>query len=375
MIRRRAAIDSLTEFLRRQAAGSPAHGRGNTAWPEADDARGWQRIVATASAHLILPALREDLSAACSLTGRQHDAAAFVEQIHEANRRRNQALRAALTAAAHALNAAGIEPMVVKGGAFLAVDGQAAPWRFMADLDLLIEEARFEEAARTLSAMGYRTARQDGTGASDNHDLPLMHEDSGIVIELHRRLYRNAGPGPSPARLFANGVTKRVDGAHIVVPSPAHRIAHLIGHAQLHNRFYAHKRILLRDFLDLSALLRDHLDAIDWSTVMASFDTPREQAAARAFLAVGGEVLAMEAGGVRPGGDDRKWALAALRRLRWSRTRLAMTGMAGRLAQDGHRLAASRTERQRAVNILKNPDAFRATMAKRYAKFRQFIWS
>ncbi len=95
----------------------------------------------------------------------------------------------------HALSGTGIEPVVLKGGAYVARGKKAAGGRRVSDLDILVAEDELEEVETRLKEAGWSPDE-----ATDNeydqayyrehmHELPpLRHAKRGTIIDVHHRL-------------------------------------------------------------------------------------------------------------------------------------------------------------------------------------------
>ena len=183
----------------------------------------------------------------------------YLSFLHDRNRERNQRLRAQLLEATRALNAASIEPILLKGAIHLF---SAAPdelgSRMTSDLDISIAPEEMAPAKAVLMALGYFRF-----GA----DRELARADDAGVIELHDR------PSARSARylsidLRAVSTTAALDGATVRIPSATARALHLIVHDMIKERDYWSFRIDLRHLHDLSGLARSG-QGIDWHRLRA----------------------------------------------------------------------------------------------------------
>src|SRR5262245_63692801 len=96
----------------------------------------WPLVVEAADDHLVGPAVGWCIGADERVPT---DVRACFETLLDLNRRRNQIMLQALDGALASLNAAGITPMVLKGGAALVEDLYPDPgMRIVGDLDLLV---------------------------------------------------------------------------------------------------------------------------------------------------------------------------------------------------------------------------------------------
>ncbi len=95
----------------------------------------------------------------------------------------------------HALVGTGIEPIILKGGAYVALGRKASKGRRVSDLDILVSEDELEEVEARLKLAGWAADE-----ATDNpydqayyrhhmHELPpLRHQKRGTVIDVHHLL-------------------------------------------------------------------------------------------------------------------------------------------------------------------------------------------
>ena len=335
----------------------------------ASDAIDWQHVIAVASSHLVLAAL----------AGRREGGRAqppdevieFLSEMAAQNSMRNGQLRAALIDIGAALNELSAPPVVLKGGAFLLDEGNSsggAAWRFMSDLDVLVAAADVEAAVECLERLGYRSADTVEEMKNSHHAPPLIAPCGTFSVELHTRLSDREGAGPSPETIRA-GTMPACHG--LWVPSPTDRLAHMIAHAQIHNRNAVVHRLVLKDVLDLQVLGR--MVEIDGVLLDNLFVAPRARWAAGALMAAGQAFGA--APGYRPALAERSWARRALGRLQRPAWRDALV-----LPVDMARLEAFRSLHEaghigRRVALLGAPRRL-AEAAGRWAyKQRQRLWA
>jgi len=156
---------------------------------------------------------------------------------HGENLRRNRLLRAQMLAAVRVLNAAGQVPLLLKGGAYLFDPplGNAA-LRYLHDLDLLAADSG--ACQRALLAAGYRDlgrVARPRAEARYHHWPALVDPASGLEIEVHKRPFVTADAAMT--RLFlAEALPLEREGARLLLPSRACRIAGLVIHAQVADR-------------------------------------------------------------------------------------------------------------------------------------------
>lgn len=187
-----------------------------------------------------------------------------------------------LRLAAAPLNAAGIEPVALKGIAFAAREGCAQAWRRMVDVDILVPQARFADALTAL--------RDDGWNGPDGrvrthiwgcyaHPTLFRGGVSG-GLEVHVRCsYEAHGALEGMA---ARAIPSALPG--IRIPTPEDRLAHMIHHSQIMGRGWRRRSFELRDACDWR-VLRDRDDP-DLDAVAARFSRLGDDLAFRSFAAL-----------------------------------------------------------------------------------------
>jgi hypothetical protein len=182
----------------------------------------------------------------------------------------------------------------------------------VSDVDVLIDEPALEDAARALQESGLELAASPDQyrSARHHHFAPLFDQQSGMSVELHRRLLRDATLDRQLMEYSAaQQVTKDCAGQSLALLSPTERLNHVIWHAQVGNLNEALHQINLRDMLDASLL-------------MSTSDIALEQLGARAdkaglqqpfanFLAAHDQLV----GTRRHPGEQSPWLRTALQRL------------------------------------------------------------
>jgi hypothetical protein len=98
---------------------------------------------------------------------------------------RRDSLAAHLKGLVGALNAAGIEPLVIKGAQSL-LTGEPR-WRYLRDIDLVVAGGAAEAAQAALMAKGYRPPQFMPQRSHRHHLAPLVRHDLPGYVEIHRR--------------------------------------------------------------------------------------------------------------------------------------------------------------------------------------------
>jgi hypothetical protein len=136
----------------------------------------------------------------------------------------------------HALSAAGISPVVLKGRA-LAERLWPRPWmRPPGDLDLLLDDKALAPAVRALVHLGLRPRGGDAPGrwrpTLAGVDLaPTTTEDG---VDLHTRLFRAVGSGIDTAEILSRARESEFLGVRVRLLDPADEVLYLLVHAAAH---------------------------------------------------------------------------------------------------------------------------------------------
>jgi hypothetical protein len=298
-----------------------------------------------ANTSLVTPQILTAAEAAGASERLPADGLPFLTEVRARNRERNRRLFAQLADALRALNAANIEPALLKGAALWVAQGRPATFdRMLNDLDLLVRPDEAETALAALKAAGFELHnRYQG---SEVHVFAELGRPSDVgFLDLHQR-----APGPPGAAEAAwGGGERRVawDGVAARVAEPAAQIFQLVLHDQFHDGDYWRGTFDLRHLLDIAALAEADPD---WAALNTLASTPLLRRALEAQLLAARDL----AGAAIPQRmlDDRLAGLQHRRRL----AQFAHPALAGVLAAAGaaidvpallaHR-AANRRDRRR----------------------------
>lgn len=154
-------------------------------------------------------------------------------RVAAANTRRFAALEEALLA----LDAAGIQVILLKG-AYLApmVYGNIA-LRPMVDLDLLVHSSEAERAASAMAALGYRPSEGEAWMRERYGHQGLKRED-GHLLELHQHAGAFAvGARMDQARLWQRAQPVQIGDAAALALEPTDLLLHLCVHSVSHHLF------------------------------------------------------------------------------------------------------------------------------------------
>jgi len=206
------------------------------------------------------------------------------------NRDRNRVMLGVLADALRAFNHAGLKPVLLKGGANVVADIYPdSAMRLLGDVDLLLPEAEAAAAAKILQSLGYQPAPNERVRYSEHHRLvPQRDPVSGVTIELHvQPVLRDWHGMLTAADIFAQAIPVQFQDCAVFLPSPTHRLIHTIVHSELSDGNYALRRLDVRQFMELAALMQRYGEEIEWAAVQARFQANAQTAVLEDSLAVG----------------------------------------------------------------------------------------
>ena len=272
----------------------------------------WDALVPAAAADLVLPGLYRRLKEiGVEIPPGTNE---FLAAVEEMNRERNERILDEAVDIARMLNEIGVEPVLLKGAAYLV--GEVYPdtgCRYLCDLDLLIPASRSQAAMEILERDGYRADTSDGM-ARFRHHYPQLQRPGGAPIELHHSL----GHGVSRRLLAGEEVLRNSRllewrGVRVRMPSPEHLVTHLVLHSQIHHTYSERIWPPLRAMQDLAMLNRHFAARLDWAAVRERFRRQGEEHTLLLHLLQVNRTLGMPMPfAIRPG-----WLLRA----RWLRRR------------------------------------------------------
>jgi hypothetical protein len=214
----------------------------------------WPIVLDIANRGWLVPAIHVALDGAGRLDEVPADVREYLIFLHNQNFERNRRLRAQLIEATSALNAAGIEPILLKGAIhlFCATEEKLGA-RMISDLDIHIDCEDRSRATTVLMGLGYCTldnsaalARSCDAGVIDLHDQPNSRSAPYLQNDL--------GAVSSRAERF---------GANAHIPCATARALHFIVHDMIKDGDHWSFRIDLRHLHDLAELARSD-EGIDW---------------------------------------------------------------------------------------------------------------
>ncbi|MEI6535001.1 MAG: nucleotidyltransferase family protein [Verrucomicrobiaceae bacterium] len=181
---------------------------------------------------------------------------------------RNKKVRQERNEVVAQLQAGGVEALVFKG-ADLAYSSYPDPCcRLVGDIDLLIEEARFEHAVEILMAQGWTTPDGSVHPARKyvSRSMSLRHLDFGVSLDVHDHANHHAICAGTDQIYFERSATRREDGGlEIRALCPEHSLLQVCCHGAAQN-FYPP----VRWAADAVWILRAAGEGFDWDVLLAA---------------------------------------------------------------------------------------------------------
>jgi hypothetical protein len=271
MIARGRALRLLTDALRSDPPPT---------LPTADQ---WPAVLRLANEQLLAPAIYAGLSAADRLGELPPPVADYLALLHRLNHARNQTLQQQALELALALNAADIEPMLLKGCLCLFAGPYTDPGaRMIGDIDILVPAAGVGDAVAVLARLGYRLANQYPAGHNAYGEF-VRAGDPGAV-DLHVEPI-DASHLLCASELWRASTVVTAGGARFRVPSADDRLLHNLLHAQIHDLgdFYRGE-LRLRQVHEFTVMARAFGSSVDWTGIAQRFADHRLETPLQSYL-------------------------------------------------------------------------------------------
>lgn len=234
----------------------------------------WPELLAFANKELLAPTLWVRLQEK-GLTGElPPEVAATLRRSHAINSARNLRIRNELLEAIRGLNAAGIEPVVLKGAVDLVTPryGDSGA-RILRDIDLFVPEEELATSVAALEGIGYLEAPLEETKFVTYYaDLTREGNLVGIDLQFYVSSQRDL---LTPAEAAAESERRHIEGVDLRLLSPDHQIVHNLLHSEVQDRGGDVGFVWLRQLLDLVALWRLYGDGVDWMGIERRFASGR----------------------------------------------------------------------------------------------------
>lgn len=223
---------------------------------------GWSDLVATA----VWPALDDETRT------RHADRLEGFAVAHALNTERNADILLQLERVAARLNAAGFEPIILKGAGHLATDLWPTPGsRLVADIDLLVGADDLDQVFSVLEDMAGAGAQDRGHPelvARKKH-MPPIHDAGGPApVEIHHCVFSGASERLMPyPEIHARSVQIIIGSARARIASPTDRVLNAMLHGPAGSGTYLAPALHMRDLLDIHFLAELHGSEIDWAWI------------------------------------------------------------------------------------------------------------
>jgi hypothetical protein len=232
----------------------------------------WELLFQTASDEALLPLLYHQFQSLDLLDLLPSESADFLLAVEACNRERNQAIVAELKAAVTLLNGIGIQPVLLKGLAYLRTGVYADPaHRYLGDIDLLVPQEQRQAAVKTLIQNGWVADTLDPFRNFRQHS-PFLLRPSSVSIEIHHILGIGVCERVLPAReVIERSEAVDLDGLCVRVPAGDDLLAHLIMNSQILHPYHQRVFTPIRAMVDLLLLDRRLGPDLHWESVANRF--------------------------------------------------------------------------------------------------------
>lgn len=252
----------------------------------------WEDVIELASCSFVLPAIASRFRQDESLQSANPSLHQFFETLHAGNLARNREILAQIETMALLANQCGIEPILLKGSAYLIIESYGDPGaRYQSDIDILVSESERDILVQKLKEEGYHQDDEGKDFSEFYHAAPLFAKDSDIAIEIHSdtgEYWFGLRPGGRKLDLDFAGISKRavaktLGRATLRVPSLQDLLVHALSHNQLGHGQRFNGFIEMRDLLDLHFLTRNGEESA-WACAMQTFERTGYGSLIRGFL-------------------------------------------------------------------------------------------
>ncbi len=228
----------------------------------------WVSLIYCSGEHLVTPALWFYLKKKGLLPLLNLELRDYLKLVYDLNLTRNQEITKQLLALLPDFNAAGIEPVLLKGIASLIGALYETPGiRVLGDIDVLIPEGKLAVATQIMLDHGYSyTPVMHKDIVKEHRHLPaFIHEDQPVAIEIHR--YPVAGKyngWVNYESAWKESTRVLLKTGTVVLPTPEFRLLHNFCHCQLGDRGYVKAYINARQMLEGVTLRNRYEKEFNW---------------------------------------------------------------------------------------------------------------
>lgn len=165
-----------------------------------------------------------------------------------------------------ALHAAGLEPILLKGGALAYVAYDRPEHRTLSDIDLLLPREQLELAGETLRSLGF-TIAEVVLEHGHHHLPPYISPDGQMAVELHHHILDEASPYDlDVCGLCARAEVRTIAGSAVRVLAPPDALLHVCLHLSYGHRYQWYSLRALMDILVLTTCP----EQMDWDVLLTT---------------------------------------------------------------------------------------------------------
>lgn len=210
----------------------------------------WEQVVRVGSGQMVLPALYLNLKSAALLYALPDDLVAYLDEITQLNRARNEALIKQSKALNTVLLQYQVQPIFLKGTAHL-LEGlyEDIAERMVGDIDFIVAPDQVAPTVKLLLEMGYVPIRnlEDYDALNAKHYPRLVHENWIAAVEVHQAVITPKYQYPLNYEIIVKQC--QLIG-EVLVPSFTHQALHNCLNTQLNDAGYWYGKIVLRQLYD-----------------------------------------------------------------------------------------------------------------------------
>lgn len=234
----------------------------------------WETLVLQANIQMCVPLWYARLKQDDLLQYLPQDLCEYLQALYDANRERNEELKAGLHKLLVEFNKESIDSILLKGAATFIDDLYNAPGaRYMGDMDILLHAEDLDKGRRILEDQGYEVVPNPDMELSGlptdirHHQIQRYTKpNTPIAVELHFRLsYGQAGRIVGTEEAWENAIPVSFMERSTKILSPTHRLLLNIAHALLPHREFIQGDISLLQLAEFSSLSQRYKQSIDWS--------------------------------------------------------------------------------------------------------------
>jgi hypothetical protein len=187
---------------------------------------------------------------------------------YEENRRKNRQIHKAIIEIANEANQQCIQIVVLKGSTWVMDDPvDYSPWRWMRDIDLLVDPKNYDEMPNVLTRLNYKAMRRErnifgGRRFGGHYHLVASRRGNDpFSIEVHRHI--GWRPTLLPNEEIFRSARKIAPG--LSLPCPWHAALHAIIHWQIHHYGYQFGLQRVTDGMEIARFLQRR--DVDWTAL------------------------------------------------------------------------------------------------------------